>query len=328
MKTSKILSTGRGLPETILTNQDLEKIVDTSDEWIFSRTGIRQRYIIDPKKNQNLITLAAKAAENCLSKIDFNPQNIDLIICATITSNTIMPSAACAIQGAIGATNACGMDIAAACSGFLFALSIADQYIKNGAAKNVLVFGGDTVSTFLDWTDRSTCILFGDGIAAALLGPVEDDKSRTILSTHIHSNNKNAEALSVKNAHLSTPFMSEQNLDVSLRMDGSRVFKFAVQALSASALEALEYNNLTTQDITLLIPHQANQRILSATAERLGISSEKVYANVERYGNTSAGSIPIAFDEVCEKRLLKSGDRCLLIAFGGGFTYGSVLIQW
>ncbi len=326
MTLARITGTGFAVPERTLTNADLEKMVDTSDEWITARTGIKQRYIAG--ENEYTSTFATSAAEKAMAMAGIGPEDIDLLIVATVTPDFPFPSTACLVQNNLKAVNATAFDIAAACSGFLYGLSLAEKYIKTGSARRALIIGAEVLSRIVDWTDRNTCCLFGDGAGAVVVEPSADE--RGILSTHIHSDGRHWELLYQPGAGNRNP-ASQKTLDEKhayINLQGNEVFKLAVRAMEEVALEALAANNLTTSEINLFIPHQANRRIIDAIGKRLGINGEQLYINLERYGNTSSASIPIALDEVNRSGRIKEGDIVLLDAFGGGMTWGATLIRW
>jgi 3-oxoacyl-[acyl-carrier-protein] synthase-3 len=326
MTRARITGTGFAVPERILTNADLEKMVDTTDEWITARTGIKQRYIAGA--NEYTSTFATSAAEKAMAMAGISPEDLDLLIVATVTPDFPFPSTACLVQNNLKAVNATAFDIAAACSGFLYALSIAEKYIKTGSARKALIIGAEVLSRIVDWTDRNTCCLFGDGAGAVVVEASADE--RGILSTHIHSDGRHWELLYQPGVGNRNP-ASQKTLDEKhayINMQGNEVFKLAVRAMEDVALEALAANNLSTADIDIFIPHQANRRIIDAIGKRLGINGEQLFINLERYGNTSSASIPIALDEVNRDGRLKEGDIVLLDAFGGGMTWGATLIKW
>lgn len=328
MLRSRITGTGSSLPEKILTNQDLERMVDTSDEWITTRTGIKERRIaVDGEFTS---TFAVEASRRALVMAGISAEELDLIILGTVTPDFPFPATACIVQHEIGAVNAAVFDLSAACSGFIYGLSIADKYIRSGDAKRVLVIGAEVLSRVVDWTDRNTCILFGDGSGAAVLEAAEGD--RGLLSTHIFSNGSYWNTLYQPGCGNRNPATNEQTIAERLfyiRMEGNDVFKHAVRAMEEAACTALTANGMAPSDVSLLIPHQANRRIIDATAKRLGITEEeRVFVNLHSYGNTSSASIPISLDEANRSGRMKSGDIVLLDAFGGGFTYGSALMRW
>ena len=315
MSFSQIIGTGSYLPEKVLTNKDLEKILDTSDEWITSRTGIKQRHIIG--KGQKTSDIAYEAAKNAIISANIDKNDIDLIIVATTTPDKIFPSTACTLQNKLNINECPAFDIQAVCSGFIYALSIADKYIKTGSAKNILVVGADTMSTITDYSDRGNAILWGDGAGAVILN--SSDKAG-ILSTHIHSQGKYEEMLHV-------PRKKDKNKIEGLEMQGNQVFKIAVNTLDTIVDETLQANNLEKSNIDWLVPHQANIRILEATAKKLSMNMDKVIVTIDRHGNTSAASIPLALDEGVKEKKILPGHLILMEAFGGGFTWGSALIR-
>jgi 3-oxoacyl-[acyl-carrier-protein] synthase-3 len=320
---ARIAGTGSCLPEKIVTNADLEKLVETSDEWIASRTGIRQRHIA--AEGQTTCDLAEGAARAAMEAAGVVAKDIELIILGTTTPDIIFPSSACLLQHRLGA-NGCGaFDVNAACSGFIYALSIANNFIRAGAVKTALVVGAETLSRMVDWTDRSTCVLFGDGAGAVVLKA--DDKPG-ILSTHIHADGSYKELL-WNPVGVSVGFKpGEHNAGVKVLMQGSDVFKVAVKTLDRVVEETLEANGLDRHDIDWLIPHQANLRIIQATAKRLDMPMERVIVTVDKHGNTSAGSVPLALDFAVRSGKVQRDQLLLLEAFGGGFTWGSALLRY
>jgi 3-oxoacyl-[acyl-carrier-protein] synthase-3 len=323
---SKIISTGSYLPEKILTNFDLEKIVDTSDEWITERTGIKERRIAS--ENQAASDLAYEASRLALEKASLKAEDIDLLIAATVTGDMPFPSTACIIQHRLGAKNAAAFDINAACSGFLYGLYVADSFVRSGMHKRVLIIGAEVLSKITDWEDRTTCVLFGDGAGAAIVEPTEEE--RGIISMHINSDGGMWDLLHIPGGGSRYP-VSKDSLDKRLhyiKMKGNETFKIAVRTLEDLVLRILKDNKLDPSQLSLLIPHQANLRIIQATADRLGLPMDKVLINIDKYGNTSAASIPIALDEAVMTGRIKDGDYILLEAFGGGLTWASALIKW
>ena len=323
---SKVLGTGSFAPEMVLTNHDLEKMVDTADDWIVERTGIRERRIAD--KDVASSDLAFEAAKKALKMAGLKASQLDLIIVATVTPDMLFPATACILQAKLGAKNAIAFDISAACSGFIFALATADNFIKAGAYKNALVVGTETLSKITDWTDRNTCVLFGDGAGAAIIGKSED--GRGICSTHLHTNGKQGDLLFMPGGgslHPASLHSIESRMHF-IKMRGNETFKIAVRALEEVVNEALECNGLKASDIDMVVPHQANLRIIQATAKRLGIPMEKVVVTLDRYGNTSAASIPIALDEAVRDGRIGPGKNVILEAFGGGLSWASALIKW
>jgi 3-oxoacyl-[acyl-carrier-protein] synthase-3 len=320
-----IMGTGAYLPERVVTNQDLEKIVDTSDEWIRTRTGISTRHIGGP--GDETYMLAARAAANALQMAEVSAAEVDLIIVATISSHMLMPSCACFVQKELGASRAFAFDINAACSGFVYALDMADKYIQADPSKKILVIGAEALSSRTNWEDRNTCILFGDGAGAVLLGYVEGN--RGVIGSKLLSDGNLWSLLHMHTAPSCNPeLLQADSPGVHIVMEGREVFKYAVKAMEEAILALLEQEQIGLDAIKLIIPHQANIRILNNLVERLGISAEKVFINVQKYGNTSAASIPIALDEANRDSRLQPGDIVLLCSFGGGFTWGATLIRW
>ena len=316
---SRFAGTGSYLPQKVLTNQDLERTVATSDEWIVARTGIRQRHIAADEENAS--DLALQASRRALEAAGIAAQDIGLIIVATTTPDMVFPSTACLLQAKLGARGAPAFDVQAVCSGFIYGIATADQFIRTGQCKSALVVGTEVYSRILDWNDRATCVLFGDGAGAAVL---RADTEPGILSTHLHADGHYAEKLEVPGTVLGGK-VSGRPL---LRMEGNTVFKFAVRVLGEVAEEAIAANRLDKSQIDWLIPHQANIRIIQATAKKLGLGMEKVVTTVERHANTSAASIPLALDEAVRDGRIQSGQRVLLAGVGGGFTWGAVLARW
>jgi 3-oxoacyl-[acyl-carrier-protein] synthase-3 len=324
---SRITGTGSCLPDKILTNHDLEQMVDTSDEWIVTRTGIKERRIA--VQGEYTSTFAVEAARRALAMSGTGAEELDMIILGTVTPDFPFPATSCIIQREIGASNAAVFDLSAACSGFIYGLSIADTYIRSGMARKVLVIGAEVLSRIVDWSDRNTCILFGDGAGAAVLEATESENA--ILCTRIYSNGAYWETLYQQGCGSRNPASSRHTIDERLfyiRMDGNEVFKHAVRAMEEAAFAALEAAGCSASEISLFIPHQANRRIINATAKRLGLTDDRVFVNLHNYGNTSAASIPIALDEAHRSGRLHRDDLVLLDAFGGGYTYGSALIRW
>ncbi len=318
---SRIMATGSYLPEKVLTNADLEKIVDTTDQWIIERTGIKQRHIV--ADNQTTCDLAEAAARNAIEAADIDPQTIDLIIVATTTPDRVFPSTACLLQQRLDIHSCPAFDIQAVCTGFIYALDIADKYIKTGVAKRVLVVGAESLSKIVDWTDRTTCVLFADGAGAVIL---EASEEAGILSSHIHANGSYAELLTTNGGVSET---NPEGLDaVHIQMKGNEVFKVAVNTLGRIVDETLEANNMQKSDIDWLVPHQANIRIINATARKLKMSTDHVVITVQNHGNTSAASVPLALDTAVRDGRIKRGEILLLEAFGGGFTWGSALLKY
>ena len=320
---SRIAGTGSYLPERVLTNADLEKMVETNDEWIVSRSGIRERHIA--AEGETTSDLAFHAAKRALEAAGLDAADIELIVLGTTTPDVIFPSTACLVQDRLGANGCAAFDVNAACSGFIFALSIADKFIRTGTVKNALVIGAETLTRMVDWTDRGTCVLFGDAAGAVVL---KADETAGILSTHLHADGSKKHLL-YNPVGVSKGFKhDEPNVGVKVMMAGSDVFKYAVKALDSVVDETLAANGLDKSDLDWLIPHQANLRIIEATAKRLQMPMERVVVTVDRTGNTSAGSVPLALDEAVRSGRVQRGQLLLLEAFGGGFTWGSALIRY
>ena len=312
------------VPDYILDNKELEKLVDTNDEWIVSRTGIKERRILKGVKGSS--DLGAEAIKGLLKKTNTSAEEIDLIICATVTPDMLFPSTACLIANKIGAGNICAFDISAACSGFLYALTTASKFIESGSYKKVIVVGCDKMSSIIDYTDRTTCVLFGDGAGAALLEP--NSEGYGIMDYILKSDGNGAEFLKLKAGGSLYP-ASHETVDAKehfIYQDGQPVFKKAVQSMADVSEEIMQKNNLSADDVAWLVPHQANKRIIDATSRRMGVGDDKVMLNIERYGNTTAGTIPLCLWD-WEKQLNK-GDNLILAAFGGGFTWGSIYLKW
>ncbi len=326
MARARITGTGSAVPENVLTNADLETMVDTTDEWIVTRTGIRERHIAG--EGEYTSTLATLAAERALQMAGVSAEELDVIIVATVTPDFPFPATACLVQNNLNASKAAAFDISAACSGFLYAISIVEKFFAAGAASKALVIGAETLSRITDWTDRNSCVLFGDGAGAVVLEASANGSG--VLSTHIHSDGTYWELLHQPACGSRNPadaHVFDQKL-AYIKMQGNEVFKLAVRAMEEAANEALTVNGLTTSDIDLFISHQANRRIIDAIGKRLGLTEKQVYINLERYGNTSAASIPLALDEANRNGVIKEGNLILLDAFGGGLTWASVLLRW
>lgn len=327
MLRTRITGTGSAVPDNVLTNHDLEQMVDTNDEWITTRTGIKERRIAAPGEYTS--TFAVSAGREALAMASCPAEKLDLILVATVTPDFPFPATACIVQHELGAKNAAAFDLTAACSGFIYGLSIADAYIRSGLARTVLVIGAEVLTRIVDFSDRNTCILFGDGAGAALLTATDGEPG--LLSTHIYSNGAHWQLLYQPGVGTRHPATDPRTLDEQLyflRMEGNEVFKHAVRAMGDAAAAALEANGCSPDDVALLIPHQANRRIIEATGKRVGIPDERIFVNLHKYGNTSAASIPIALDEASRSGRIRQGDLVLLDAFGGGFTYGSALLRW
>jgi len=324
---AKIIGTGSFLPEKVLTNADLERIVDTSDEWITERTGIRERRIAD--ETQTSSDLAYEASVAALKNAGLRARDLDLIVVGTVTPDMPFPSTACILQSRLGAKHAAAFDLNAACSGFLFALSVGNSFVTSGSARRVLVIGTEMLSKFTDWEDRTTCVLFGDGAGAVVLEATDDDDNG-ILSVDIHSDGSLGDLLCIPGGGSKYPpsvetIAAKQHF---IRMKGNETFKVAVKTLEKIAVDTLKKNKLHAEDLALLIPHQANLRIIQATAKRLKLPEERVMVNIDRTGNTSSASIPIALDEAVRHGRVRKDDYILMEAFGGGLTWASALVKW
>ena len=319
---SRIKGTGSYLPEKVLTNTDLEQMVDTTDEWIFDRTGIKERHIA--AEGETTCDLAEHAARAAMEHAGVTADDIDLVIIATTTPDRVFPSTACLLQQRLGIKGCAAFDVQAVCTGFVYALGIADKFIKSGTNKCALVIGAETMSRITDWTDRGTCILFGDGAGAAIL---EASEEPGILSTHLHADGQYEDLLTVDGG-VSTDYSKIENGTAFMRMKGNEVFKMAVNTLGRIVDETLAANNMQKSDVDWLVPHQANIRIINATAKKLQMNIDHVVVTVDKHGNTSAASVPLALDAAVRDGRIKRGDTILLEAFGGGFTWGSALVKF
>lgn len=319
---SRIAGTGSHLPERVLTNQELEAMVETSDEWIRERTGIRERRVA--AEGETTCDLAEQAARRALDAAGMKPADIDLLVVGTTTPDLVFPSTACLLSERLGLGEVGAFDVNAACSGFLYGLSVADQYIRAGTVKRILVVGAETLTRMVDWTDRTTCVLFGDGAGAAVLVA---DENPGILSTHIHANGGYGDLLKT-DVGVSRGFTTGERGGVTISMKGNEVFRVAVNTLGRIVDETLAANNMDKHELDWLIPHQANLRIIKATARKLDMPMERVFVTVDRHGNTSAASVPLALDEAIRSGQIKRGDNLLLEAFGGGFTWGAALVRY
>ncbi|MEI6845601.1 MAG: beta-ketoacyl-ACP synthase III [Candidatus Firestonebacteria bacterium] len=324
--TAKITGVGFYAPEKILTNKDLEKMVDTSDEWIKTRTGMSERHIADEKTATS--DLATKAALKAIEMAKITPEEIDVIIVGTVSPDKLFPSTACIVQNNIKASKAAAFDLSAACSGFIYGLTVARGLIATKEAKTILVIGADCLSKLTDWTDRNTCILFGDGAGAAILQATEEDTG--LLSSYIFSDATKADLLQVPAGGTRVPFSEEvlKNRSNFIKMEGNEVFKNAVKGMERAIDTALLKVGLKYEDVSLVIPHQANIRIIESIAKRMKLPAEKVFINLDKYGNTSSASIPIAITEAYEQGRLKKGDILVITAFGAGLTMGAAVIRW
>ena len=326
MSNAGIIGMGHAYPEGILTNADLEKIVETSDEWITTRTGIKQRY--KAADDEYTSQFAVRAARRAIERAGIEPKDIEIIICATTTPDQILPSTGCLIQAELGCENAAAMDVFAACSGFIYGISMVESMIRTGQIRYALVIGAEVLTKYIDYTDRTTCVIFGDGAGAAVLGPVPEGKG--VLATKIRSDGRYEESLYARGGgtRYGTSHETIDNRMHYFTMKGNEIFKLAVRSMADISLEMLDKAGRSIDEVAMIIPHQANQRITDAVAQRLGVSEERVYSNIERTGNTSSASIPIALDECIESGKVKEGDLVLLTAFGGGVTWGASVIQF
>ena len=319
----KLRSVGVGLPEKIVTNNDLTKFLDTSDEWIVARTGIRERRIAD---KESLLELCEKASRQALERANLQPEDLDMIIVSTLTEDRRLPNVSCSLQNLLNAPKAVCFDISAACSGFIYASNIARSFIRCGEAKNVLVMGGEILSKIMDWEDRSTCVLFGDGAGAAVIG-ISDDETG-VLAVDLGTDGKRSRALRFGEEPIENPYRKDVAVESRFtHMEGQEVFKFAVSQVPKSIHKVLDEAGKKPEDVDYYLLHQANMRIIKAVAKHLGQPDEKFLMNIQRYGNTSAASIPILLNENLENGTIKKGDLILLAGFGGGLTWGSMLIQ-
>ncbi|AAK81501.1 3-oxoacyl-[acyl-carrier-protein] synthase-3 [Clostridium acetobutylicum] len=323
MNSVEIIGTGSYVPEKIVTNEDMSKIVDTSDEWISSRTGIKERRI---SINENTSDLGAKAALRAIEDSNIKPEEIDLIIVATTSPDSYTPSVACIVQEKIGAKNAACFDLNAACTGFIFALNTASQFIKTGEYKTALVVGTEVLSKILDWQDRGTCVLFGDGAGAVIIRGGDENG---IIKACLGSDGTGKDFLHCPATNVINPFSDEKGLASSkISMNGREVFKFAVKVMVSSVKKVIEDSGLNIEDIDYIVPHQANIRIIEFAAKKLGLSMDKFFINLQNYGNTSGATIPLAIDEMNKKGLLKRGAKIVVVGFGGGLTWGSMVLKW
>ena len=322
-----IVGTGRGVPDKVLSNADLERLVDTSDEWITTRTGIKERRVAE--EWQSLSDFAIPAARGALEMAGCDGSEVDLVICGTVSPDMPFPATATVVQEAIGAKDAAAFDISAACAGFIYALSVAERFIEAGASRKALVIGGEVLTKYIDWTDRATCVLFGDGAGAVLL-EAQDDSERGVLSVSIHSDGSLGDLIYRPGGGSKNPPSEEtlaQGLDF-VKMRGNETFKLAVRRLASVSNQALEECGLEHADVSWFIPHQANRRIIDAVGQRLEIPEGRTYINIERYGNTSAGSIPIALDELVRDGRIADNDVLLFSAFGSGLAWGAGVVRW
>ena len=324
----RIAGTGRYVPEKVLTNTDLEKIVETSDEWIIQRTGIRERRIA--AEDQSTSDLALEAARMALERAEIEAEDLDAIILATLTPDTYCPAGACYVQNLLGATNACAFDLSAACTGFVYGITVGASLVRTGVHKNVLVLGAETLSRFIDYTDRNTCILFGDGAGAAVLSRAEDGGDSRLLDHYLRSDGGGTDLIIMPGGGARQP-SSHDTVDGKLHflsMQGNDVFKFATKSMQTLIETAIERNGLSADDLDLVVPHQVNSRIIDTVLRKVDIPEDKIYLNLQRYGNTSAASVPMALHEAVEEGRIQEGSLVLLVAFGAGLTWGYNLVRW
>lgn len=318
-----IAGIGAYVPSLTVTNDDISKLVETNDEWIVKMTGISERRI---SEGEDTSDMAVKAALSALERADVDPKDLDLIIVATISPDMFIPSVACLVQSKINADNAACFDISVACSGFVYAMEIAKSMMQSMNYKNALIIGAESLSKVINWQDRSTCILFGDGAGAAVL---KESENLGIIKSYLRSEGKKGDALTIGAADFDTPFVNEKvKKDRHVCMNGGKVLKFAVHAIADSVKQVLKETGLSLEDIKYIVPHQANIRIIQSAAKLLHVDLEKFYINIDKYGNTSSASVPIALNEMYEEGLVKKGDKLILVAFGGGLTYAAAVIEW
>lgn len=323
MSNVEVAAIGAYVPSLTVTNNDISKLVDTNDEWIVKMTGISERRI---SQGEDTSDMATKAALSALKRADVDPKDLDLIIVATISPDMFIPSVACLVQSKLGADNAACFDISVACSGFVYAMEVAQSMMKSMKYKNALIVGAETLSKAVNWQDRSTCILFGDGAGAAVL---KETDNLGIIKSYLRSEGKKGDALTIGAVDFDTPFSKEaKKMDRYVHMNGGRVLKFAVSAISHSVKEILKETGISLDEVKYIVPHQANIRIIQSAAKLLHVDMEKFYINIDRYGNTSSASVPIALNEMYEKGLISKGDKLLLVAFGGGLTYAATILEW
>lgn len=325
MSNVKIAGVGAYLPPLVVTNDKISEFVETNDEWIVKRTGVSERRI---SEGENTSEISTKAAKIALERAGVDSKDLDLIIVATISPDMFIPSVACLVQSNLDADNAACFDISVACSGFVYALEVAKGMMKSMNYKNALVIGAEVLSKVTDWTDRSTCILFGDGAGAAVLKQ-EKDETKGIIKSYLRADGKKGEALTIGGTDFDTPFSKEKMIaDRLIRMNGREILRFAVSAIVEAVTEVLKDTDVSIDEIKYIVPHQANYRIIKSAAQKLELDEEKFYLNLDRFGNTSGATIPIALNEMYEKNLINKGDKFILVAFGGGLTYAATLIEW
>jgi len=327
MERSRILGTGSAVPTRVVSNAEIERLVETSDDWIASRTGISERRVCSA--GEDTATLAEQAAARALEAAALDPMDLDLILVSTITPALTFPATACLVQDTLGARRAAALDVSAACAGFIYGLAVADNFIRTGMYRTVLLIGSETLSMLTDWSDRNTCVLFGDGAGAVVLQGQRGE--RGVLSTHLYSDGSQWGLLMAPGGGSRcpvTPEVLEQRLNKIKMPNGNEVFRIAVRSMEDACLAALKHNHLEIADVDVVVPHQANARIIQAMAHRLSLPPEKVITNIARYGNTSAASVPLALDEAVRTGKIHEGDLVLLVAFGGGLTWGSAAVRW
>ena len=324
----RIAGTGRYVPERILSNKDLEDMVDTSDEWIIQRTGIRERHIA--AENESTSDLALQAAQSAMEEAGLDPLDLDAVILATLTPDTYCPAGACYVQKLLGAENACSFDLSAACTGFVYGITVGSSLVRSGVHKNVLVIGAETLSRFIDYTDRNTCILFGDGAGAAVLSRAEEGSESRLMDHYLRSDGGGTDLIIMPGGGSRQP-ASTDTVDGKkhfLSMQGSDVFKFATRSMQVLIETAIERNGISISDLDLVVPHQVNSRIIETVLRKIDLPEEKIYLNLQRYGNTSAASVPMALHEAVEEGRIEKGSLVLLVAFGAGLTWGYNLVRW
>ena len=324
----RIAGTGRYVPERILSNKELEGMVDTSDEWIIQRTGIRERHIA--AEDESTSDLALQAARSALQQAGLDPLDLDAIILATLTPDTYCPAGACYVQKLLGAENACAFDLSAACTGFVYGITVGSSLVRTGVHSNVLVIGAETLSRFVDYSDRNTCILFGDGAGAAVLSRAEEGSESRLLDHYLRSDGSGADLIIMPGGGSRQP-ASVETVEAKqhfLSMQGSDVFKFATRSMQVLIETAIERNGISISDLDLIVPHQVNSRIIDTVLRKIDLPEDKIYLNLERYGNTSAASVPMALHEAAEEGRIETGNLVLLVAFGAGLTWGYNLVRW
>lgn len=324
----RIAGTGRYVPERILSNKDLEDMVDTSDEWIIQRTGIRERHIA--AENESTSDLALQAAQSAMEEAGLDPLDLDAVILATLTPDTYCPAGACYVQKLLGAENACSFDLSAACTGFVYGITVGSSLVRSGVHKNVVVIGAETLSRFIDYTDRNTCILFGDGAGAAVLSRAEEGSESRLVDHYLRSDGGGTDLIIMPGGGSRQP-ASADTVDGKkhfLSMQGSDVFKFATRSMQVLIETAIERNDISISDLDLVVPHQVNSRIIETVLRKIDLPEEKIYLNLQRYGNTSAASVPMALHEAVEEGRIEKGSLVLLVAFGAGLTWGYNLVRW